>query len=57
MRVQHFNKTEISTRMCCCSVRPSRYTHGQWIGVDAFDFEYRAVIDDFGNIVFVGEPL
>lgn len=57
MRVQHFNQNAFSTRMCVCSVWPSQNIHGQWIGLDAFDFEYRAVVDDFGNIVFVGEPL
>lgn len=41
-----------SARHCVCYVKPDRI-HAHWIGFDAFDRPYNAIVDDMGAIVFV----
>ena len=46
MQVMTFNSTRRATAMCVCRVKDG-------VGIDAFGEEWRVVVDDFGNIVFV----
>ena len=46
MKIMTFHRTETSWLYCNCKVRNK-------IGFDAFDNEYKVIVDDFGNIVFI----
>lgn len=45
-KIMTFHSSPMATRICVC-----RVING--IGFDAFDNKYRAVVDDYGYIVFV----
>ena len=50
-----FHSTEYATRACVCYVVHG-LTHAHYIGIDAQGQHRVAVVDDYGNFVFVGKP-